>query len=199
MIALIIIFCSIFFYIVSAIPVIATYFVFGESFAIILKEKGLIAAISTYPHFLPETLSTMLLLSIAFVISAKMLKIVFKNESILKNKKKILKTYLVSNVLLIFAAFIEALKIGDRKLINEIYFVSIGSKLIFSTVAVLTLILATSWNFIFASVGAIILYIIYFFANKQNTISERTRKVIARGDECLRIYSYGSRGFMPCL
>lgn len=140
----------------------------------------------------------MLLLSIAFVISTKMLKIVFRNESILKNKKKILKTYLVSNVL-IFAAFIEALKIGDRKLINEIYFVSIGSKLIFSTVAVLTLISATSWNFIFASVGAIILYIIYFFANKQNTISERTRKVIARGDECLRIYSYGSRGFMPCL
>ncbi|ARF70656.1 hypothetical protein B7C51_24585 (plasmid) [Paenibacillus larvae subsp. pulvifaciens] len=110
-IGLIIIFCSIFFYVVSAIPVIATYFVFGESFAVILKEKGLITAISTYPHFIPETLSTILLLSIAFVISTKILKIVFKNESILKNKKKILKTYLVSNVFLIFASLIEALKI----------------------------------------------------------------------------------------
>ncbi|MCY9711668.1 stage II sporulation protein M [Paenibacillus larvae] len=110
-IGLIIIFCSIFFYVVSAIPVITTYFVFGESFVFILKKEGFIAAITTYPHFLPETLSTMLLLSIAFVISTKMLKIVFRNESILKNKKKILKTYLVSNVLLIFAALIEALKI----------------------------------------------------------------------------------------
>jgi len=73
-IGLIIIFCSIFFYIVSAIPVIATYFVFGESFAIILKEKGLIAAISTYPHFLPETLSTMLLLSISICYFYKNVK-----------------------------------------------------------------------------------------------------------------------------
>ncbi|MDT2173456.1 hypothetical protein, partial [Paenibacillus larvae] len=62
-------------------------------------------------------------------------------------------------------------KKGDRKLINEIYFVSVGSKLIFSTVAIVTLFSATSWTFIFTSSCGIILYVIYLFANKQNTIS----------------------------
>lgn len=110
-VGIVIIVCSIFFYIGSAIPVVITFFVFGESFATIFKEKGIITAISTYPHLIPEALSIILTLAIAFAISSKLIKVVFKNESLKKNNNRIFISFIISNVLLILAAFIEALKI----------------------------------------------------------------------------------------
>lgn len=83
---------------------------------------------------------------------------------------------ILARLLLILIFKIVFKKKGDKKLINEIYFISVGSKLIFSTVAIVSLFSATSWTFIFTSSCAIILYIIYLFANKQNTISGRTKK-----------------------
>lgn len=90
----------------------------------------------------------------------------------------LLSVFLILARLLLILMFKIVFKKGDRKLINEIYFVSVGSKLIFSTVAIVTLFSATSWTFIFTSSCGIILYVIYLFANKQNTISGRTRKEI---------------------
>ncbi|AQR79290.1 hypothetical protein ERIC1_1c34170 [Paenibacillus larvae subsp. larvae DSM 25719] len=88
----------------------------------------------------------------------------------------LLSVFLILARLLLILMFKIVFKKGDRKLINEIYFVSVGSKLIFSTVAIVTLFSATSWTFIFTSSCGIILYVIYLFANKQNTISGRTKK-----------------------
>lgn len=88
----------------------------------------------------------------------------------------LLSVFLILASLLLILMFKIVFKKGDRKLINEIYFVSVGSKLIFSTVAIVTLFSATSWTFIFTSSCGIILYVIYLFANKQNTISGRTKK-----------------------
>lgn len=88
----------------------------------------------------------------------------------------LLSVFLILARLLLILMFKIVFKKGDRKLINEIYFVSVGSKLIFSTVAIVTLFSVTSWTFIFTSSCGIILYVIYLFANKQNTISGRTKK-----------------------
>lgn len=88
----------------------------------------------------------------------------------------LLSVFLILARLLLILMFKIVFKKGDRKLINEIYFVSVGSKLIFSTVAIVTLFSATSWTFIFTNSCGIILYVIYLFANKQNTISGRTKK-----------------------
>ncbi|MFJ8119975.1 hypothetical protein EXW57_27640 (plasmid) [Bacillus mycoides] len=110
-VGIVIIGCSIFFYIGSAIPVVITFFVFGESFATIFKENGIFTAIGTYPHLIPEAFSIILTLGIAFAISSKLLKVVFKHESLKKNNNKIFFSFIVSNILLILAAFIEALKI----------------------------------------------------------------------------------------
>ncbi|ARF70655.1 hypothetical protein B7C51_24580 (plasmid) [Paenibacillus larvae subsp. pulvifaciens] len=93
-------------------------------------------------------------------------------------------TVLLLSIFLILARLLLILmskivfKKEDKKLINEIYFVSVGSKLIFSTIAIVTLFSTTSWNFILTSSCAIILYVIYFFTNKQNNISERPKKEI---------------------
>lgn len=110
--SMIIIGLSIFIYIGPSIPVIITFFVFGDAFGAITREKGLFTAISTYPHLIPETLSILLILSIGFMISSKILGIVFKNDPINKNNNKILKNFIASCLLLILAAFVEALKLS---------------------------------------------------------------------------------------
>lgn len=112
---LLIIFLSIFFYIGPIIPVATTFFVFGDGFAILVKNKGIIEAINTYPHFIPEALAIMIALSIAFMISNKILNVVFKNETIKKGNIRILNNAIISILLLFIAAIIESIKLSFLK------------------------------------------------------------------------------------
>lgn len=103
---------SIFLYIGPSIPVIATFFLFGSSFATIADKSGIGVAISTYPHLIPEAISIFLFLAVAYMICTNVIAIAFKNKPFKKNLPKIFFNFMVAIIFLIIAAFVETIKLS---------------------------------------------------------------------------------------
>lgn len=113
LIACIILFLSIFFFIGQCIPVGATYFLFGDGFINITKTYGFDIAIKTYPHIIFETIAIIIALGLSFKISIYILQVVIKNKPF---EKKELKFKFILNILICLICFfiagiIEAIKI----------------------------------------------------------------------------------------
>lgn len=112
MVSIIVICLSVFFYIGPSIPVIITYFIFGDSFAVVVRKNGVFTALGTYPHFIFESIETLIILAIAFKISRKILDSVFS-----RHKKQVKNDWLLINfgvaiIFLVLAAAVEAIRIG---------------------------------------------------------------------------------------
>lgn len=110
-VSIVVICLSIFFYIGPSIPVIITYFVFGDSFAVLVKTDGILTALGTYPHFILESIETLIILAIAFKISRKILDSVFSKHTNEKKNDLLLINFSIANIFLILAAIVETIRI----------------------------------------------------------------------------------------
>lgn len=111
MISIIVICLSIFFYVGPSIPVITTYFIFGDSFAVVARKNGIFTALGTYPHFIFESIATLIILAIAFNISRIILDTAFS-----RHKKQVKNDWLLINfgvaiMFLVLGAVVEAIRI----------------------------------------------------------------------------------------
>ncbi|WP_251861365.1 stage II sporulation protein M [Clostridium sp. Marseille-Q2269] len=109
--SIVVICLSIFFYIGPSIPVIITYFVFGDSFAVVFRKNGLLIALGTYPHFILESIQILIILAIAFKISRKILDSVFSKYKNHVKKDGLLINFCVANIFLILAAIVEVIRL----------------------------------------------------------------------------------------
>lgn len=93
----------------------------------------------------------------------------------------------VSRFLLVLAFKIIYKGNQNKDFLNEIYFSSIGLKLIVSTIAIVTLMSGTQLGSILTNVVAIILYILYVFMNKNNKEKYKKDVIVQFVAGCLLI------------